>query len=94
MKVVTNPANLNLCSGIPLPNFIVTEFVEPTRKVEKWIPGPWGKFIDLEEKDEIWARPLGLGKIEVHEEPVFYMFASDPYKLVNPYVGMIKSNFC
>lgn len=37
----------------------------PERNIEEhWRPTPWGQFAELEETDEPWARPLGLGRIE------------------------------
>lgn len=36
---------------------------------EKWIP-PVERFIEYEQKDEYWAKPLGIGK--VIKEPIFY----------------------
>jgi len=50
-----------------------SQLMPETITAEEWLPDAWGPFCDLEKSDEVWARPLGLGRIVRHESP--YVFA-------------------
>lgn len=46
-----------------------SQLMPETIATEEWLPDAWGPFCDLEKSDEVWARPLGLGRIVKHESP-------------------------
>lgn len=71
--ICVHPNNVEYFSEYPLRESMivsdaVSEFAEPY-----WEPTPWGPFADLEKSDEVWARPLGLGRMVSSKERVAYL---------------------
>lgn len=56
---------------------VISEFVPHIERVSRWEPTGFGPFAELEQSDESWARPLGLGRIVYDEMAVAYKINGD-----------------
>lgn len=67
-----NPAELIDC-GIPIS---VSNLIPDSVNDDYWVPDAWGPFATLEQSDESWARPMGLGRVISRQKAIAGMIVN------------------